>query len=421
MKQSDLFYKTFKKPPRDEQSTNSKFLIRGGFVDKLAAGVYTFLPLGLRVLKKIENIIREEMNAIDGQEILMPALNPGENWKKTGRWSSFEVLFKLKGRDKKDYALAPTHEEVITPLAKKFVFSYKDLPVYLYQIQNKFRNEPRAKSGLLRGREFLMKDLYSFHTSERDLDRYYEKVKKAYFNIFKRCGIGKETYLTLASGGSFSKYSHEFQTVDPEGEDNICVCQKCGLAINKGIKNENPKCPECGNNKFKDVRAIEVGNIFKLKTKYSHAFDLKFRNEKGREKEIIMGCYGVGLSRVMGAVVEVFNDKAGIIWPKNLAPFDAHILYLKSDKSSLDKKIKKACWQVYEKLGKSGLDILFDDRENVSSGEKFAESDLIGIPWRLVISERTLERGSVELKARNKENTQLVKIKDFEKIINLIK
>lgn len=411
MRQSILFYKTLKEPPKDEKSINAQLLIRAGFIDKLAAGIYTYLPLGLRVLEKIAKIIREEMNAIDGQEMLMPSLNPKENWQQTDRWASFEALFKLKGNDQKEYTLAPTHEEVITPLAKKFILSYKDLPIYLYQIQNKFRNELRAKSGLLRAREFIMKDLYSFHVSEKDLDAYYEKVKGAYFNIFKRCGLGQQTYLTLASGGTFSKYSHEFQIVTPAGEDAIYICQKCKLAINKTIKKETPKCPDCKSNKFKQAQAIEAGNIFKLKTKYSQAFDLKFKDKNGQEKIIPMGCYGIGLGRLMGAVVELLHDKKGIVWPKSLTPFDVHLLALKSENTGE---------QIYKELKKQGLEVLYDDRKNISPGEKFVEADLIGLPWRIIVSEKTLKQKSVELKERAKEQTHLIKLTSLKKLVDLI-
>src|SRR3989339_554643 len=250
MKQSQLFVKTQKNAPKDEVSLNAQLLIRAGFVDKLMAGVYTFLPLGLRVLKKIENIIREEMNAISGQEVLMPALQPKENWQKTGRWDAMDDLYKVKDSTSREMALGPTHEEVVVPLMEKFLNSYKDLPLAVYQFQNKFRMELRAKSGILRGREFIMKDLYSFHLDEKDLDKYYEKAREAYFKIFEKVGIREMTYYTFASGGSFSKYSHEFQTVAPAGEDTIYICRKCKLAINKEMKGEMEKCPECGGRDF---------------------------------------------------------------------------------------------------------------------------------------------------------------------------
>jgi prolyl-tRNA synthetase len=309
MRQSQLFVKTQKNAPKDEVSLNAQLLIRAGFVDKLMAGVYTFLPLGLRVMKKIENIIREEMNAIGGQEILMPSFQPKENWLKTGRWDAMDDLYKVKDSSGREMALGPTHEEVVVPLVEKFLNSYKDLPFSVYQFQNKFRMELRAKSGILRGREFLMKDLYSFHLDEKDLDEYYEKTRNAYFKIFERAGIREKTFYTFASGGSFSKYSHEFQTVAPAGEDTIYVCQNCHLAINKELKGEMDKCPECGGSDFKEEKSIEVGNIFKLKNKYTAPFNLKVADEKGEKKEILMGCYGIGLGRLMGTIVEIYHDE----------------------------------------------------------------------------------------------------------------
>jgi prolyl-tRNA synthetase len=291
MRQSQLFTKTRKDAPSEEVSKNAQLLIRAGYIDKLMAGVYTYLPLGLRVLNNIEQIIREEINKADGQEILMPAMQPKENWLATGRWETLDVLYKVKDSEGREVALGPTHEEVVVPLAKQFISSYKDLPFAAYQFQDKFRMEKRAKSGILRGREFKMKDLYSFHADEADLKMYYDIIKNAYTQIFKRVGIGHKTYVTYASGGSFSKYSHEFQTVTPAGEDLIYICDRCSLAINKEIKAEHSKCPECGAETFKEEKAIEVGNIFELKTKYSEPFDLKYKNDKGESVPVIMGCY----------------------------------------------------------------------------------------------------------------------------------
>lgn len=407
MRQSKLFYKTTKERSAEAEAISHDLLVRAGFVDQLMAGVYTFLPLGFKVLKKIENIIRKNMLEIGGQEMLMPALNPKENWQKTGRWESLDILFKLKGAGEKEYALAPTHEEVISPLAKKIILSYKDLPLYVFHIQDKFRNELRAKSGILRTREFMMKDLYSFHASQEDLDKYYEKAAKVYINIFKECGIAKATHKTLASGGSFSKYSDEFQTVTGAGEDIIYVCKKCGLAVNKEIKPETEKCPECKGADFDEKKAVEVGNIFKLGAKYSTPFDLKFRDKDGAEKPVLMGCYGIGLGRLLGTIVEVNHDEKGIIWPKEVAPFSVHLIPVESTK-----KVKAAAEKLYTDLQKKNIDVLYDDREDKTAGEKFAEADLIGIPLRLVISEKTLKTNCVELKERGKSAVKLVKIKE---------
>ncbi|MFH1967825.1 MAG: aminoacyl--tRNA ligase-related protein [bacterium] len=447
MLQSKLFYKTTKEKSADTEAVSHGLLVRAGFVDQLMAGVYTFLPLGFRVFKKIENIIRKNMQAVEGQEMLMPTLNPKENWQKTGRWDNLDILFKLKGAGEKEYALAPTHEEVISPLAKKIILSYKDLPFYVFHIQNKFRNELRAKSGILRTREFMMKDLYSFHATQDDLDKYYEKVTKAYFNIFKECGIFKGgktplTYRTLASGGSFSKYSDEFQTATDAGEDIIYICKNCALAVNKEIKQETKECPNCKKTEFEEKKAVEVGNIFKLGTKFSVPFDLNFKDKNGSEKPVFMGCYGIGLGRLMGTVVEVNHDDKGIIWPKEIAPFLVHLIGV--EKSP---KVIKATEKLYASLSRlqspdgvvdsrrnrsnrgsstammSGLekniDVLYDDRQDKTVGEKFAEADLIGIPYRIVVSEKTLAKDSVEVKERSKSAVKLVKTKQL-KIENLV-
>lgn len=403
MKQSQLFVKTQKNAPKDEVSLNAQLLIRAGFVDKLMAGVYTYLPLGLRVMKKIENIIREEMNAIGGQEILMPTLQPKENWQKTGRWDAMDDLYKVKDSSGKEMALGPTHEEVIVPLMEKFLNSYKDLPFAAYQFQNKFRMELRAKSGILRGREFLMKDLYSFHLDEKNLDEYYEKAKEAYFKIFARVDLKEKTYYTFASGGSFSRYSHEFQTVASSGEDTIYICQKCRLAVNKEIKSETEKCPDCGGSDFREEKAIEVGNIFKLKNKYTTPFNLKVVDEKGEKKEILMGCYGIGLGRLMGTIVEIYHDEKGIIWPESVAPFAIHLLSLGQNEEAE---------KIYQELIDKKIEVLYDDRE-ISVGEKFADADLIGIPLRVVISQKSLEKDGVEVKKRNEEKAEIMKIEEL--------
>ncbi|MEK7614054.1 MAG: aminoacyl--tRNA ligase-related protein [Patescibacteria group bacterium] len=406
MLQSKLFAKTRKEIPADEISKNAKLLIRGGFVDKLQAGVYTYLPLGLRVLKKIENIIREEMNRAGGEELLMPTLHPKENWQKTERWESMADLYKVKDSSGRENALGPTHEEVVVPLAKQFISSYKNLPVSVYQIQNKFRMELRAKSGILRGREFLMKDMYSFHKDETDLARYYEVMKESYATIFNRVGIGEKTYLTFASGGSFSKYSHEFQTLAPNGEDTIHICDKCRIAINKEIIAEQSACPGCGSANLREEKAIEVGNIFELKTKYSKPFNLTYKDEDGTDKDVVMGCYGIGLGRVMGTVVEVLSDERGIVWPDAIAPFPVHIVQLTTNDQQ--QTTKSEAEKLYTSLEDAGIEALYDDRADKSAGEKFAEADLIGIPYRIVISEKSIASGGVEIKRRDEDTSKIV-------------
>lgn len=413
MRQSKLFTKITRELPKDETSFNAQVLMRAGFIDKLAAGIYSYLPLGLIVLNKINRIVREEMNAIGGQEILMPALNPKENWEATGRWETLDVLFKLKGGDSKEYALGATHEEIVTPLVQKHVMSYKELPQYVYQIQTKYRNEKRAKAGLIRGREFVMKDLYSFHANEEDLNEYYKIAQKAYFKIYERSGLLDHTYLTFASGGSFSKYSHEFQTVTEAGEDTIYICDKCKIAINDEIIAEQTDCPLCKSKDLRTAKAVEVGNIFKLKNKYSDAFGFKYKDKNGDDLPVQMGCYGIGPSRLLGTIVEVHHDDRGIIWPAEIAPFKVHLLRVGINTPELEKKAE----QLYADFVKAGIEVLFDDRE-ISAGEKFAESDMIGCPYRIVLSSKTMLEDRVELKKRNEKEFEFVKI---NKVVGLIK
>ena len=397
LKQSQLFTKTLREAPAGEEAANAILLERGGFIVKNSAGVYTFLPLGWRVLQKIARIIREEMNAIDGQELFMPALVEKKYWQATKRWD-LDVGYEAKGKkeDEASFVLGWSHEDLLTDIALKFVNSYKDLPKAVYQIQTKFRNEPRAKSGLLRGREFMMKDLYSFHTSEEDLMKYYERAAEAYKKIFDRCGIN--TIYTLAAGGDFTiSNTHEFQAPAEVGEDTIFVCDKCGYAENKEISklDNGSDCPKCGG-KVKKLRAIEVGNIFPLGTRYSEAVGLKYTKENGDKDYVVMGSYGIGLSRLMATIVEVFHDDKGIIWPESVAPFDVHVIEIQSAKS----KVQNFSEEVIQKLSEQGKDVLYDDREQSSAGEKFADCDLIGIPMSIIVSERGITDGTVEVVSR---------------------
>jgi prolyl-tRNA synthetase len=412
MRQSQLFTKTSKSVPKEE-SKSAQLLVRGGFVDKLMAGVYSFLPLGFLVLKKIEKIIREEMLKIEAQEILLPALHPKEIWEKTERWK-YPEMFKLKDRSGKEFSLGWTHEEIISDLLSKFVHSSKDLPIAVFQIQDKFRDELRAKAGLLRTKEFIMKDLYSFHENEEDLDRYYNLVKEAYFRIFKRCGIKEKTFLVLASGGAFSKYSHEFQTVTESGEDIIYFCQNCQIGINKEIiSKEKYQCPQCKKKISKTLKTIEVGNIFKLGDRFTKPFDLKIKESQGKEKFIVEGCYGIGLGRLMGAIVEVHNDEKGILWPKEVAPSLIHLIPVEISNKRVNEKVEK----IYRMLQKEDVEVLYDDRREESIGEKFFDADLIGIPFRIVVSEKTLRENCVEIKKRNEEKKRLVKIGELIKFL----
>jgi prolyl-tRNA synthetase len=414
MNQSKLFSKTRKEAPKDEVSKNAQLLIKAGFINKEMAGVYSFLPLGLRVLNKVNNIIREEMNTVGGQEIFLTSLQEKENWEKTNRWSdeAVDIWFKTKLKNGTEFGLAATHEEPLTALMKNHIRSYKDLPAYPYQIQTKFRNETRAKSGIMRCREFLMKDMYSFSKDTVQHEVFYEKAKIAYQNIFTRAGLGDRTYITFSSGGSFSKYSHEYQTLSDAGEDIIYICEKCKVAVNKEIIKEQSKCPVCGNEKLVEGKAIEVGNIFNLSTKFSDALDLTYLDEKGEKQKVIMGCYGIGPGRLMGTVVESLADDKGLVWPVEIAPFKAHIIEIGSGD-----EVKKLSEELCNNLEEIGVEVLCDDRD-MRPGEKFADSDLFGIPLRIIVSEKTIQSGEYEVKERKDGKISMIKeasISDFVK------
>jgi len=414
MRQSELFYKTLKETPKEVEAVSHKLLTRAGFIFQVASGIYNFLPLGYKVHKKIEKIIREEMDAVNAQEVFLSALLPKEFWQKTGRWEDMDPpLFKLKDRHKKEFALGSTHEEAITLLAKSKIESYQDLPFYLYQIQNKFRNEMRFTGGLLRTKEFVMKDLYSFHSDKKDLDRFFEKVAMAYKKIFKRCGL--KAIKSEASGGVFTKEkNYEFQVLTEVGEDKILFCPHCQWAVNLEALNTNSqdRCLNC-NNKLIKRNCIEVGHIFKLGTKYSEALGLYFKDKKGNQKPVEMGCYGIGLGRLMATVVEINHDKKGIIWPRELSPFQIHLIEIKSQSP----KVKKMAEKVYNNLQKEKIEVLYDDRDDVSAGEKLIEADLIGIPLRVIISDKTLKNNSLEVKKRNEEKVCLIKFSHIFQVI----
>lgn len=395
MRYSKLFGKTTKNISADEVSLNAQLLTRGGFIRREVAGVYNLLPLGLRVVNKIENIVRDEMEKTGAQELKLSSLQNKESWKTTNRWDSFDALFKITSRHEHEYGLGPTHEEVITPLVTQFISSYKDLPVSLYQIQTKFRDEARAKSGILRGREFLMKDLYSFHTDEKDFESYYAQMRKSYMQVFDRVGL--KAIETEASGGAFSDVSHEYQVITEAGEDEIIYCPGGDFSQNTEIcKVKEGKQCDLGHGPLEKAKAIEVGNIFPLGTKFSDSFNLVYKDAEGKEQKVIMGCYGIGITRLFGTVVEVHHDEKGIIWPESIAPFAVHLVGLSGDADS-----------VYEELMKKNIDVLYDDRD-VSAGQKFADADLLGIPVRLVVSKKT--EGKVEWKKRNSNDSELLEV-----------
>jgi len=407
LRQTELLTKTKRSISHEETSVNASLLMRGGFVEKLMAGVYSFLPLGQRVLLNIENIVREEMMKIGAQEILMPSLQPKELWETTDRWETMDILYKLKSSENRDLLLGPTHEEVVTPLVGSFIQSHKDLPRHVFQIQTKFRNEKRAKSGLLRGREFRMKDMYSFHTDSQDLDIFYEKAKEAYANIFKRCGLAEKTYLTYASGGAFSQYSHEYQTLAEYGEDYIYIWQEKNIAVNREIIEEVRQQPEWKTAQFEERKSIEVANIFKLGTRFSDAFNVAYQDASGNRCPVYMGCYGIGTTRLVGAIAEVCHDARGLLWPHEVSPFDIHLVSLLNDSED-----RSQAENIYKCLSDQGYKVLYDDRQ-LSAGEKFSDADLIGIPVRVLISVKTLKNQSLEIKPRNSEQALLVEIESF--------
>ena len=405
MRLSQTFIKTLREAPKDETAKNGALLTRAGYIHKEMAGVYDYLPLGLRVINKIEDIIRDELNRLGCEEVLMSALQNPEPWEKTGRFSDQEVdiWFKTELSAGGELGLAPTHEEPMIEMVKKYVSSYKDLPFAVYQFQNKFRNELRAKSGILRGREFIMKDLYSFHATEADLDRFYAEVERAYERIFERVGLGDCTYETFASGGIFSKFSHEYQTLLPVGEDTIYYNDDHSLVLNKEVFNDEVLAEfKADKADFEEATGAEVGNIFKLMFKYSEPLGLKFADEDNSIQTVYMGCYGIGVSRLMGVIAEKYADEKGLIWPETVAPFKYYLV-----------GIGEAGLARTEELYKGREDeILFDDR-GIRVGEKFADAELMGIPYRVVVSDKTLASDSAEVTGRLTGQTSLVKLSEL--------
>ncbi|MEK9155046.1 MAG: aminoacyl--tRNA ligase-related protein [Patescibacteria group bacterium] len=402
MRYSSVFSKASKTAPADGESVNARLLIQAGFVDQEMAGVYSWLPLGLAVLRKVEEIVREEMNALGANEIFMPSLQPKEYWEATNRWEGVDVLFKLKSQTDKEYALGCTHEEVVTPLVQKFVHSYKDLPLAVYQINTKFRDELRAKSGVLRGREFRMKDMYSFHTTQEDLTAFYNRALKAYVKAFTRCGL--QVKVVQASGGVFTQnLSHEFQALTDAGEDVLIACNMCEFGENSEIAThkEGDVCPSCGATLVK-TKGIEVGNIFDLGTKYSDAFAFDFTGEANDRQRVLMGCYGIGTSRLIGAIVEASHDEKGMIWPKNIAPALVHLVRIGEDAEAV-----AASDALYDELRAAGCSVFYDDRDT-SAGAKFADADLMGMPLRLTVSKRMLAEDVVEWKERTGEEVKKI-------------
>lgn len=405
MKRTHLFTKTLKDAPADEVAKNAQLLIRAGFVHKEMAGAYVYLPLGLRVFNKIVGIIREEMNTLGGNELFMTALQRPEPWQASGRWDDkvVDVWFKTSLANGQEVGLANTHEEALTDLMRNHISSYKDLPMYPYQFQTKFRNELRSKSGIMRGREFIMKDLYSFSTDKDQHDEFYSRAQEAYTRVFQRLGIGDKTYKTFASGGSFSKFSHEYQTVCDAGEDIIYIDHENNIAINEEVFTDEV-ISELGvdKSKLEKVKAAEVGNIFTLGTKYADAIGLYYTNKAGKQASVYMGSYGIGPGRTMGVIVESMSDEKGLVWPVNIAPYHVYLIGIG------DKGTEKAD-EMYAELERAGIEVLYDDRDE-RPGSKFADAELMGIPYRVVVSDKTLADNTAEVTSRRDGNSDMISL-----------
>ena len=395
MRVSNLFTKTSKTSPSDEVAKNAQLLIRAGYVYKVMAGVYAYTPLGLRVLENIKQIVREEMNKVGGQEVIMSSLQRKETWEGTGRWDdeAVDVWFKSKLKDDTEVGFGWSHEEAILEMMQQYVKSYKDLPTSVYQFQTKLRNELRAKSGIMRGREFVMKDMYSLHSSEQDMDAYYEGVIEAYKRCYDRFGIGDSTFVTFASGGAFTKFSHEFQTICDAGEDILYVDEAHTIAVNEEVLDDAASELGIDKSTLQPVKSAEVGNIFKFGTEKAEQMGVTFADRDGKQKPVYLASYGIGVTRVMGVIVEKFADTRGLVWPKNIAPATVYLV-------SIGQKGSEAADTLYETLTAKGIDVLYDDRD-VRPGEKFADGELMGIPYTLTVSDRLVEAGQFELKSRS--------------------
>lgn len=412
MRVSNLFTKTTKNIPADETSKNAKLLIQAGYVYKVMAGVYAYTPLGLRVLENIKKIVREEMNKIDGQELIMTNLQHKSTWEQTGRWDDkvVDVWFKTKLQDETELGLAWSHEEAIMEMMQQFVKSYKDLPQSVYQFQTKLRNELRAKSGVMRGREFVMKDMYSLHTSSQDCDQYYEQVIEAYKRCYDRFGIGESTFVTFASGGAFTKFSHEFQTICEAGEDILYTNEDNTVAVNEEVLDEATQELGIDKTELKPVKSAEVGNIFKFGTDKSEQMKIFYTDENGQKQPIYLASYGIGITRVMGVIVEKMSDEKGLVWADNIAPFRVYLVQIGDVADEAEK--------VYDELSQAGVEVLWDDRDE-SPGTKFADADLLGIPHRVVVSEKTVQAKKLEYKKRTSDAAEMIDLDELRNKISI--
>lgn len=417
MRLSQLFTKTSKTAPADEVAKNAQLLIKAGFVYKEMAGAYAYLPLGVAVVENIKQVVREEMNAIGSNELIMTGLQRKEIWEKTGRWSdeTVDVWFKSKLKDDTEVGFGWSHEEPIVEMLKQYVQSYKDLPISLYQFQTKLRNELRAKSGIMRGREFVMKDMYSFHASAEDLQAYYDQTIEAYKRVFNRLGLGEDTYVTFASGGAFTKFSHEFQTVCDAGEDVIYLHREKNIAVNEEVIDDAIKELGISRDELEKVKTAETGNIFNFGTQKTDEMGLYFTGEDGNQQSLYIGSYGIGITRVMGVIAEKFSDDKGLVWPAAIAPAQVYIARLGTEPD-----VVKAADELYNGLTSSGIGVLYDDREEARPGEKFADADLMGIPYRVVISAKTVASNSYEVKARTAADAAMMNEAELLKLVTKV-
>ncbi|MFB6182361.1 MAG: proline--tRNA ligase [Candidatus Magasanikbacteria bacterium] len=415
MKQSNLFTKTRKEPPSDEVSKNAQLLIQAGYIHKEMAGVYSFLPLGLKVLENIKEIIRGEMKAVDSQELIMTNLQDPEVWKTTNRWSDekVDVWFKTALQDETKLGLAWSHEEPIMQMMQNHINSYKDLPASVFQFQTKLRNELRAKSGIMRGREFVMKDMYSLHTDEEDMNQYYEQAISAYESVYERLGLGEDTFITFAGGGAFTKFSHEFQTICEAGEDTLYINKDKSVAVNEEVLDEATEELSVKKEELNPVTSAEVGNIFKFGTEKSEKMDVHFVDKDNQEKPIYLASYGIGVTRVMGVIAEKFSDEDGLVWPENISPYDIHLISLSHDKEEVDQ-----IESIYQELKNAGMSVLYDDRKDAHAGEKFADSDLMGINTRVILSDSNLQEGKAEIVNRKSGETDYIPLQEITSTLN---
>lgn len=406
MKMSQLFTKTLRDAPADEVAKNAQLLIRAGFVYKEMAGAYAYLPLGIRVIEKIKQIVREEMNAVDSNELIMTSLQRKDIWEKTGRWDekTVDVWFKSALQDGTEVGFGWSHEEPIVEMMKQYIHSYKDLPVSLYQFQTKMRNELRAKSGIMRGREFVMKDMYSFHATKEDLDQYYDRVIEAYKKVYDRLGFGDETYVTFAGGGAFTKFSHEFQTICEAGEDTIYLHRGKNIAVNEEVIDDAVKELGISRDELEPVRAAESGNIFNFGTQKTDEMGLYYIGEDDTQHSLYIGSYGIGITRAMGVIVEKFADEHGLVWPEAIAPFDVHLVQIGD--------VTAEAQELYDALTAKGVEVLWDDRD-ARAGEKFADADLIGIPHRVVVSKKHIEQQRYEYKKRTESDAEILTLDEL--------